>query len=174
MSSTLPSTTRKKVLALKADRLQKEIDLLKTQEELANISDDSLTIEPPSSSLSSSLNPFSPFAPTLAPTEAETISEKLVASKIAKSTAENKMIQYEADYVKAQASSGPGKEDWMNAAKSKYEKHRNLSLIESSAIADCLKRLGSLSAPSTALPATADNSTFLPINHKPIYDGHSG
>src|ERR1700728_413472 len=104
MSSTLPSTTRKKVLALKADRLQKEIDLLKTQEELANISDDSLTIEPPSSSLSSSLNPFSPFAPTPAPTEAEIISEKLVASKIAKATAENKMIQYEADYVKAQAS----------------------------------------------------------------------
>jgi hypothetical protein len=101
MSSTSPNTTRKKILALRADRLQKEVELLKAQEELATLSEDSLIIDPPSSSLSSSSTSLSSFASIPILTDSEILSDKLVASKITKATAEGKMKFYESDFFQS-------------------------------------------------------------------------
>jgi hypothetical protein len=165
---------RKKVLTLQAKRMQKEIDLLKIQEDLVALSEDSQPTDSLSASFNSSTSSFSLFdtIPTL--NESETLHDKLLASSITKKIADDKMKHYEADYQKAQASNAPNKAAWMAASKDKFDKHHKSYKFESSVIADCAKRLAALSTPSTN-PTAAPDTSFLPAtDQKPIFDGHSG
>jgi hypothetical protein len=174
MASTSSHTTRKKVLTIQAERMQKEIDLLKVQEDLAALSEDSQPTESPSASFNSSSSSLSLFDPIPALNESEILHDKLIASSITKKIADEKMKKYEADYQKAQASNAPNKAAWMAASKDKFDKHHNFYKFESSVIADCAKRLAALSTPTT-IPSAAPDTSFLPaIEQKPIFDGHSG
>lgn len=174
MSSAPSDSTRRKVLALRADRLQKEIDLIKIQEDLASFDEDSLIADTSPSPFPTSSNPSSSFGSFSSLDESQMLSDKLIGSGVTKQLAESKLKFYEVDLQKAKSSNAPDKESWMAATKAKIIKHRDSAAYEASVMADCIKRLGSLSAPSNNPATAADQSFFTPIGHKPVYDGHSG
>jgi hypothetical protein len=176
MASTSSHTTRKKVLALKAERLQKEIDLIKTQEDLAALGEDSHSIDSLPASLSSTSSSFSLLGSQPILDESEILHDKLIASSISKKLADDKMKFYEADYQKAQTSKALNRIAWMTASKEKFEKHHEAYKFESSVVADCARRLAALSTPTAnpTLPAALDHSFLPAMEHKPVFDGHSG
>jgi hypothetical protein len=174
MSSTPSDTTRKKVLALRADRLQKEIELMKTKEDLALLEEDSLTVEPSPPSLPTSSNASSSFGSFPSLDETQILSDKMIGSGITKDYAQSRIAFYENDMQNAKNSTGPDRESWMARTRVKILKHRESVAFESAVITDCIKRLSSLSAPTTNPGNPADHSFFAPIGHKPLYDGHSG
>jgi len=176
MSSTLPNSTRKKILKLRADRAQKEIDLLKIQEDLAALDDTNLSTDSDSGPFSaiSASSSMSSLVRNCMLDESEMISDKMAAATVAKKIADEKMQFYAADFRSAQASIGPKRDSWMAASKKKYDKHYNLFTSEASIIADCAKRLASLTVPTVIPPPLPDQSFFSSIEPNPIIDGHSG
>jgi hypothetical protein len=174
MSSTLLPPTRKKVLALRAERLQKEVELLQTQEDLANLEEDSLSTDqsPPPFLTFSSSNPS--FGSLSSMEGAQNLSDHMIQAGITKKFADGRVEFYEKDLEKAKESTLPGRDSWMATTISKLDKHRNSSRLQTSIIADCIKRMGSLAVPSTIPSAGADFSFSPLIDQKPVYDGHSG
>jgi hypothetical protein len=94
------------VLALQAERTQKEIDLLKIQEDLATLSEDSVTMDLPSSSFSSSSTSLSSIGSIPTFNNSDILSDKLIAANITKIGADGKTKFYATNYQKAQNRAG--------------------------------------------------------------------
>jgi hypothetical protein len=154
--------------------LQKDIDLLNVQEDLAIPDDDCMILDPPPSSFLTSSNSSSSFSSVSSLDESQILSNKLTGSGITQKFAEGRANFYDNDLKKAKASTVPHKEAGMAAPRVKIIKHLDSAAAEASVIADCIKRSDPLSAPTTTPATSADNSSFLPIGHKPVFDGYSG
>jgi hypothetical protein len=174
MSSTSSLATRKKVLTLRAERLQKEIELLQNEEDQAILEENSLTADPSPPSFPTFSNSTSSFGSFSSLDESQKLSDQLIQAGVMKQLADKKIEFYEKDLEKAKASTGARKAHWLTTTNGKLDKHRNNALYESSVIADCIKRLGSLATPTTDPTAAAGLSLLPSIDHKPVYDGHSG
>jgi hypothetical protein len=153
--------------------LQKDIDLLKVQEDLAIPDEDCMILDPPPSSLLTSSNSSSSFGSLSNPDKSQISFDKLIGSGITQKFAQGRAKFHENDLKTAKASTVPHKESGMAASRAKIIKHLDSAAVEASVIADCIKR-SDLSAPSTTPATSADNSSFLPIGYRAFFDCYSG
>jgi hypothetical protein len=94
MSSTSLPPTRKKVLALRAERLQKEVEFLQTHEDLANLEEDSLTADPSPPPFLTFSNSTPSFGSLSSMEEAQRLSDYLIQAGVTKQFVDGRIIFY--------------------------------------------------------------------------------